>query len=454
MTNRSYKQIHGVAYLNLFKGDRQPKSIQANLSNPNDYYYDDAIRLSDNDVKHFKGKPILMEHGKSKSKGKQRVGEISKAWVDSEGKMRINARIYTDTDGGELFRQVKSGEMKGLSVGYTPRLKGDGTKEVDYKCFDEISICKKPFFEGAYVTVAASLNSKTDKRKKELFINIMADQQVEPTSTNPTPVEENKDAAELLKEADNTQKLMEEKNKELEDMKAKIAEFEKKKAFYARLEADEKEREAKRLAEKQKEADEHLKIALENHKRLHGDDAKLDDDYVNTMKKSWQMKEAEGIVGVMASQTAGLKQQFEENERLKKENEELLAKIKMGSAQLRDVARVTASYAAVTEPVDNSNKADPKNALEHLFVPRPSAQEIKCYGLDPDDYNKVSVEASAEGRKKLDEIPTHNHMDWCPNSMRKNAPALFAHIIRNKEFSGVTPRGFRDTTEFEDPRVV
>lgn len=432
---RTYKLVHGVAYPHLYEGNTQPTEIRAQLGTESrDFYYDDAVRLHGSDVSKFVNKPILEEHDGQK----QEVGQIFQTFVDSDGKMRVNARIYTDTPHGrDIYTQIKSGNLKGLSVGYTPVLRGGGSKHVDYKLCDEISICKQPFFDGAHVTVTASKN--LDSPEKKIFLHIMATEQ--------KPVEENKDASELLKSTDETAKQMEKQLKEMETMRAELEERRKQDGLVKDLLEKENHRKAELVAQKEKEAQAYLEMQTEQYREAKGDpNATLPQDYVETITTAHKVEEAHQIVDVMASIAANNKRIAEERTKLAAENAELKKQIQMSSDQLNNVARVSASsYNKVTQPVDNSAKA-PK--LQHLFVPgKMSINESRVYGIDEEDL--VRIQASVASKPAA---PTHRHMHLVQNSMRQYVPALFDHLVKNGDFGGFQKFKFEVNDLVENPQ--
>ena len=176
-SGRPFYRFYGVAYNQLIQGSNPTTKINSRLDDREGYYYDDAVRLSSNDLKKFgkqsvakicgnlAGKPICVEHDPNFV-----VGEVTYQWVDDYGDVRITGRVYTDTaEGREKAEQLANGDFRGLSVGYSAGVQDGigGTTHVGYKEFDEISICREPFFPGCEISVAASKN----KKKNSLEIN-------------------------------------------------------------------------------------------------------------------------------------------------------------------------------------------------------------------------------------------------------------------------------------------
>jgi hypothetical protein len=448
--------IFGTFYTKPFLGKDQPTRVKSDLSNPHSYYHDDAIRLTPDDAKNFVGKPILIEHGKDREHGDTPVGEIVKAWMDGQNKLVMHGRVFVDTPyNRKIYQDIKNGHLRGLSVGYNNKWKDMRTNEIDYKVFNEISLVKKPFFEGSEVSVAASQKSLSDSTEKKnyffLEITAMADTQQDNTATTPKPdapqpIPENNEAVELLKNSEELSKTVEQKNKEMEEMRAKLAAFEAQQEELKAFRAEKAKREAEAREKKLKEADEYIKSMTEFYKKQNGADAELPKEFVETMRNSWavaaQNAEAAKTVDVMASMMGYFKEQAERNERERVEKEELKKQIKLTSDKL---GSVNASYQAVTKPVDNSEKAEATretssgfNSLFHF--PRPSAAEIKLYGLDENEYGSVT----ASGTKPIPELPKHNQTGVLKNSMRNRAPGLFYHLWATSGWEQVPLDGYKE----------
>ena len=178
--SRPYRLIHGISYPHLYQGE-QPIKLSANSTEDREEFYNDpAVRLTNGDCEYFKGKPICLEHDESDI-----VGVISNAYKDSDNHMRMDARIYIDSERGkQIFAAIESGDLRGLSVGYGIPV-NDNNETMGNKHCKEISLCRVPFFQGAEVRVTASNGNQHNKginnfenieRKNNFIIlKIMAD---------------------------------------------------------------------------------------------------------------------------------------------------------------------------------------------------------------------------------------------------------------------------------------
>lgn len=154
--SRPFYRFTGIAYKNVLKESQVSSRVTADLNSRKSMYNDNAIRLSEKDLKDFNGidgKPICLEH-----RPHLEVGKIHHHWIDDEGNLRISGRIFTDSkDGQRMAEEVRCGNFRGLSVGYDAFL---DDHEVLKKEFHEISLCKEPFFEGCQVKVTACKKNK------------------------------------------------------------------------------------------------------------------------------------------------------------------------------------------------------------------------------------------------------------------------------------------------------
>jgi len=123
-------------------------------------YHDEATFLDDADLQdtQFYGKPLLDNHNPDKV-----AGMIINAWQSSKDKNHI--LVLAKVEDPEVIELVDSGEYSGLSVGLTLGLEGsdDSAYSVFGKQIDEISLCRKGFFEPCRVYVRASDEFKSDK---------------------------------------------------------------------------------------------------------------------------------------------------------------------------------------------------------------------------------------------------------------------------------------------------
>lgn len=328
--DKKYRIIHGISYPNLFQGKEQPVQLSAstNISVREELYNDDAIRLADEDCKAFENQAICVEHDEN-----HKVGLITSAWKDSDGHMRITARIYVDTPEGEaIFNRINNGDLRGLSVGYSVPVTND-YERIGKQC-REVSLCETPFFENAGITVTASgkqrnnsINNSTTVERKLLQFEIMADQLEQ----------SKKDSTELVKKYD-------EMLKEVETMRQQLSE---KATLEAKLKQHEEAEEARR-AQYAKDKEDTIKKVLEVQKEQFGKD--LPEEYVESMAEIISTPEFESHTAVIvASQNAYL-QQKETNTQLQTQLDELAKAV---TKMQQDGSQFEANYRrlAMTTPV-------------------------------------------------------------------------------------------------------
>jgi hypothetical protein len=417
MRNRPYRLFHGVAYPNLYTEDNQPTKIQATSGDPEELYYDSSVRLSSKEVESFIGKPICVEHHPELD-----VGRIAASWQDSEGDMRVDIHVYTDNEAGKLVcSQYDAGELGELSVGYEF---ATSNGEVQEKHIKEISFCKKGFFDGARISVAASEKSKY-KNSVGILFKVTAMQS-----------EMSKDAAELLRRND-------EMTKRLQELEAQSKKYEEQNKRY-------EEEEKMRIAEYGKKQEpllrEVLNIQEQQWKEEHGADSQLPASHKEVTTNAFMQPEAYEVMQAITASANSWKRQKAESDAMKAK---LLQQEQEMTAFRTEVQRVTASHekataltgagaaaaaATVTEAVNASGRSN----LSNLFIPAPSAAEQE---LIRSAYPHMNIEqvsqVHASGGRKVQEVRAHAFVDRTPNSMRARGPAaLWSHLVGNS-FEGV-----------------
>jgi hypothetical protein len=411
MRNRPYRLFHGVAYPNLYQGDNQPTKIQATSGDPEELYYDSSVRLSSKEVESFIGKPICVEHHPELD-----VGRIAASWQDSEGDMRVDIHVYTDNEAGKLVcSQYDAGELGELSVGYEF---ATSNGEVQEKYIKEISFCKKGFFDGARISVAASEKSKY-KNPVGILFKVTAMQS-----------EMSKDAAELLRRND-------EMTKRLQELEAQSKNLEEQNKRYA-------EEDKMRIAEYGKKQEpllrEVLNIQEQQWKEEHGTDSQLPASHKEVTTNAFMQPEAYEVMQAITASANSWKRQKAESEAMKAK---LLQQEQEMTAFRTEVQRVTASHekataltgaaaAAATAPVTEVN-ASGKSNLSNLFIPAPSSaeQELARSAYPQMNLDQIS-QVHASGGRKVQEVRAHAFVDRTPNSMnhhRQGSKSLFAHLV-------------------------
>jgi hypothetical protein len=86
------------------------------------------------------GKKLLREHDHG-----DEVGTVLASWRGRDGSLRIAANV----EDPEAIRQVRKGEMRGLSLGTSMILAEDGS--VAYRGQDELSICEEGKRPGTWI---------------------------------------------------------------------------------------------------------------------------------------------------------------------------------------------------------------------------------------------------------------------------------------------------------------
>jgi 6-pyruvoyl-tetrahydropterin synthase len=464
MSNKRYRLISGIAYPDLYQGKNQPIKISSSLSDPQKYYKDKALRLADGDCHEYIGKPIYVEHKTHKPS----VGTIVDAWKDTDGHMRILARIYVETRREKKkWNRIESGDLNSLSVGYSVPLNAHG--ERIQKCHKEISLCRQPFFYGAEIKITANQNSQyinnISGAEGNFFFKIMTDanpQQtpiVVPTATTTAPTAtaappppmmmEKKDGAEMMLQYDSLLKRMDEMKKQL-DQKAEV---EKQLQNY-----QEREKEArKKFAEERKPV---LENFLKETKELYGKD--LPEDYVKSMQLAFMSPERESSTAVIVASQQAYRAQRDKaaeletklnqlTEKMKKFEEQqpfYEAHVKRTNERLALVTSPAAAAPAATEVTVNASGGGKK--FYDLF--EPSEDERKLYEMQFGRPLDVNINASATGgRSQEPPAPTHPYVEQLPYSMRKQDPVLFNFLTnpsRNWDGSGVVLT--KNTTQVSD----
>jgi HK97 family phage prohead protease len=445
---RQYKIITGVAYPHLFNGKKQPTQITANLSDPNEYYYDDSIRLSEKDMAAYKGKPICVEHDPSIV-----IGEIAHMWKDAEGHMRMQARIFTDTPSGvDHYNRINRGDLSNLSVGYSVNADEDG--HVTHKDYHEVSVCKQGFFPGAEISVCASgekkyITNATNSHVNLLF-SVMASETnfAAPQAAAAVPLDaRNKDASELARVSDT---LLQQQASDA----ARLKQLEQQVALY---ETAEKERLVQYANARKPKLDEVLSLLKEQFKEVEPNEA-FPSEFEESAKNAFLNPEGERAAAVITANAMSYKKsrdelnaqraKYAEMEQKMKANE---AEAEVAKAHIRASDRMhIATESAVPQQV-SANASRPN--MSNLFMPSVHEKQLmkENYGITVDE-SKVNVNASASvtPTSQFDET-TPIIRKFCPNSLfvhpqgKVNANWLRSHM--DKFASARLAGEFRPSTE-------
>lgn len=93
--------------------------------------------------------PVHVEHDRGTT-----VGQVTSSWRGPKGELRVSGRL-TDQQAIDL---VKSGQMRGLSLGTAVTTNSDDPNAAALRQHEEISICEEPRRSGCYID---EINGKT-----------------------------------------------------------------------------------------------------------------------------------------------------------------------------------------------------------------------------------------------------------------------------------------------------
>jgi len=444
---RPYRIVSGISYPRLYTGDNQPREIKGGIGEDRNFYHDESIKLSKNDVDGFVGKPICLEHDKNTE-----VGHITAAWQDRENHMRITARIYTDTPEGEqTFERINNGNLRGFSVGYDVSCAVDDPDKIVGKRFNEISVCEEPFFQGAEITVAATKKGDYKSDLGILNFKIMAEQKNNTAAPEePVPLDAtNKDSSEIARVHDDLLR----KNEEMAAKLATLEEAERVKSErLAQFEQQEEQRRAKYAEDNKAVLAEVLEI---NKEQMDGAD--LPEDYIQSTTAAFMAPEAANVIAPIIASARAWKKNKEEQIAQQAKMAEMEEKLKkMSDDQSIAEAHIRASsrrlnLATGTEQVDDSDArrlavtasggGEKKLDMSRLFIPQqPNEQERELLQLNYGRQANLSVTASAAEKElaPIPQLPNQNLAASVPNSMRHsdNGKYIFHHLVANS-------RGFK-----------
>ena len=162
----SYAIVAGTAYPEVLSDKNPPNKLAARIMTKRQYYNDPAIKLSKenlDDIDGAEGAPLCFEHERTDV-----VGSVSQTWLGDDGKkLRIVARIPLNERGKKIVDDIQAGEITGFSVGYRPHLDED---VVVGKTFHEISLVKKPFFDGCNISLGVFASGSSSEGEPSWFL--------------------------------------------------------------------------------------------------------------------------------------------------------------------------------------------------------------------------------------------------------------------------------------------
>ena len=164
---------------------------------------DQALRLE----RLNNGAPFLGVHNQWELRAV--LGVVEKAWVEA-GEGRALVRFSQRPDADEVFRDVKDGILRNISVGYAVHryevIDEDDNKLPTYRAVDwepmELSLVPVGFDDGAKVRSAKSLDEYTGQRFQTEFKSREAEQPADQTAAVATTPEENPMTPEEQRAAD------------------------------------------------------------------------------------------------------------------------------------------------------------------------------------------------------------------------------------------------------------
>ncbi len=442
---RPYRIISGVACTELFNGENQPTKVQASISDDTrDHYFDESIKLSEENIKSFKGKPICVEHDED-----NQIGEITEAWKDSDGHMRITARIFTDSQ-KDWYGEIQRGNMKDLSVGY--EVFADASNTVTRKKCNEVSICQKGFFRGAAISVCATgkekykgISSVLRNEKLNCFVfSIMASE----TNSSASPIESSKDASELARVHDELLRRAEEQSRE-------IAELKKLKEENDTLKNNEKNRLAQYAESRKPQLKEVLELTEQQFKEMNPD-MPFPADFKQSAEAAFSHPDGERNAAVITASAMSYKKQRDAETLRAKEMEEMKKKLhQMESDHQVAMTHVKASERMhmITEtPGAGETKIAEVSAsranMSNLFNPADWEKQLMRENYGVTDPAKIVVRASA-----TQEAPPQQHQfsKFVPNSLSQQpgGRVIYDFLRMNADkFSTTQTRGIiKNTTE-------
>jgi len=458
MGSRKYKLITGVCYTDLYKDADQPRKVKYLPNDRENFYRDDAVRLSHKDVSEFRARPIMLEHGFDLEDIRERfgvvdtsqpVGEVFQSSVDSDGYMRISARIFVDTPAGEkIYKAVESGDLRGLSVGYRPQFKDHISGEIDYKLFDEVSLCKQPFFEGAQVSVTAS--NLQSEQGKNFWFQIMSEQTEQATPATATPVPENKEARELLRNTDSIAQELAQKEAQIKELMEKIAKQEP--LANAELQRREEE-ERKAEEERNRMAEQIVSVIKEVMQTVEPEKAKIADERtLGFLSQGLRHKNSENIPAVFATALERGLQGIKREEELSKELEQYKTDFAATSNKLKQVtenSRVTASMEAVLQT--GEKQEEQQGSIENIFA-IPKDEVLREWGMTREE---ATVRASQRQQMEKPKLPTHRYEREMGAGMRGTDQSTFAFICQNmKHLNQIPTRMMKRQVDTFNPPVA
>lgn len=131
-----------------FVGIAHPPAVSGRRGNIADL---NSVEIS---TQRLGGLPLHLEHDTSAAP----VGRVQASWQGRQGDLRVMAHV----DDASVERQIRSGEMRGLSLGTEVVQKLDG--DVLRRAQSELSVCEEPKRSGCYIT---EVNGKTVHRSAQ-----------------------------------------------------------------------------------------------------------------------------------------------------------------------------------------------------------------------------------------------------------------------------------------------
>ena len=298
------------------------------------------------------GKPLYYEHDYEK----QKIGSITKYWLDDENWLNIGAYIFNDTDfRKDILNKIRQGDLRSFSIGYLVPLP-DSNVDLSERKIIETSVTSDPQIPGSNMLLCYSKNKKKKENKSRdipfdkesrLFLKIQnskmssENQVVEQSENNPQQGndEENVTMEDVFdvpgmiqgKNQEDIVKMMTASVKNGTKMQKRIQELEAQQAQWEeqyKSQYSEKLKELEELRKYREEQDklyiqEKMPVFEETKQTLVGLGLMKEDDEEGSelLKKIITDPKGNGVANLITGPTLSYAKIAQENQELKKENE-------------------------------------------------------------------------------------------------------------------------------------
>lgn len=153
--------------------DTSPEGIKsrAHYDDPaNALHINDLVsgRNGDLSLSGIIGIPVMVEHGTTDKYGQAKLGQVDMAILEPDNRIYVKARIFgANPDGSDnelgldAIGEIDNGTLGSFSLRWRSLLAGPRGRTVVHKEVIELSLCKKPHYDGCVITSACSQPSST-----------------------------------------------------------------------------------------------------------------------------------------------------------------------------------------------------------------------------------------------------------------------------------------------------